>query len=147
MYDLLIGAIIGIAIGAYLYGAGSRWLSTMLIWRPTLPKKWAEKRANQLIEEQQKITELQKNPSQYVGLLIGEIARAVFYVSLAICSLIIAGIVKGESEVATKVFGSGSVFAFLVALYCLDRVEKYGDLTKYKARVEKQLNRLKGWGP
>jgi hypothetical protein len=43
-----------------------------------MPTWWpsAEKRANQLKEEQQKIAKLQNSLLQYVGLLFGEIAKA-----------------------------------------------------------------------
>jgi hypothetical protein len=87
MLIAVIGAVIGsllLSLFAALFWASPRWFSNLRTWWANRSKKSAEKRANQLRDELQKIDELRKDLSRYVGFLIGDIATALFALSCSI---------------------------------------------------------------
>jgi hypothetical protein len=146
--DLVI-AVIGAIIATYLIGAGPRWLANALTWRATRSKKSADKRANHLRDELQKIGELRNDLSQYVGFLIGDFAKGLF---LLVFSIILFLIYDGArdcpvcSRLETSLYFLLFGISLTVASWYFGRLGQYSDLTKREARVVKQIDKLQSVG-
>jgi hypothetical protein len=81
--DMLKGVTAGLIVALLIY-----LFSNLPTWRANWSEKAAEKRAKQLRDELQKIDELRDDLSQYVGFLIGDVAKLLVAFAWSIMNLV-----------------------------------------------------------
>jgi hypothetical protein len=168
--ELFLGLLLFFITTTVLPGL-PRALSYSLTWWAHRSKKSAAKRCDRLRRELQKIEELRKDLSRYIGLLIRFALTSLFLLAfgpflfllylglkVSIVQMYVSGIgitgnVSSHDTMAPIVEICGGIFLFLFAFLLLGafhffgRAREYWDLANYERCIVDQIAKLHGrWG-